>query len=87
MYSLSFCLFAFLGAYGVFKVTDDITKYCKASVFSEIGKETRVFARFSTVGEWERGGEGERERERGREGEGEGEGERERERERESFSE
>lgn len=37
------------GAFGTFKVTNDITKYTKASVFSEIGKETEVLARFSTV--------------------------------------
>ena len=38
------------GAYGTFTVTNDITKYTPAKVFSEIGKETRVFLRFSTVG-------------------------------------
>lgn len=38
------------GAYGTFKVTHDITKYTKAKLFSEIGKETRIFLRFSTVG-------------------------------------
>ncbi|MGL5123422.1 MAG: catalase [Fusobacteriaceae bacterium] len=37
------------GAFGKFTVTHDITKYTKASIFSEIGKETEVFARFSTV--------------------------------------
>jgi len=37
------------GAYGVFKVTHDITKYTKAKIFSEIGKETDIFVRFSTV--------------------------------------
>ncbi len=37
------------GAFGTFKVTHDITKYTKASIFSEIGKETEMFARFSTV--------------------------------------
>ncbi len=37
------------GAYGTFRVTHDITKHTKASVFSEIGKETEVFLRFSTV--------------------------------------
>src|SRR5690625_7977805 len=37
------------GAYGVFKVTHDITKYTRAKVFSEIGKETDIFMRFSTV--------------------------------------
>lgn len=37
------------GAFGTFKVTHDITKYTKAAIFSEIGKETEMFARFSTV--------------------------------------
>ncbi|MHA1410369.1 MAG: catalase [Candidatus Odinarchaeia archaeon] len=37
------------GAYGTFTVTDDITKYTKARLFSEIGKKTPVFVRFSTV--------------------------------------
>lgn len=37
------------GAFGKFTVTDDITKYTKAKVFSEIGKESEVFVRFSTV--------------------------------------
>lgn len=37
------------GAFGTFTVTHDITRYSKAKVFSEIGKETEVFARFSTV--------------------------------------
>jgi len=38
------------GAYGKFTVTNDITKYTKAKIFSEIGKETKIFLRFSTVG-------------------------------------
>ncbi|MBL0912327.1 MAG: catalase [Bacteroidia bacterium] len=38
------------GAFGTFTVTNDITKYTKAKVFSKIGKETKVFVRFSTVG-------------------------------------
>ncbi|HTN45888.1 MAG TPA: catalase [Flavipsychrobacter sp.] len=38
------------GAFGTFTVTNDITRYTKAAVFSEIGKQTRVFVRFSTVG-------------------------------------
>jgi len=38
------------GAYGTFTVTHDITKYTKAKVFSEIGKQTKTFLRFSTVG-------------------------------------
>nr|MDJ0577997.1 catalase [Xenococcaceae cyanobacterium MO_234.B1] len=37
------------GAYGTFTVHNDITKYTKAKIFAEIGKETEVFARFSTV--------------------------------------
>nr|UJQ69852.1 catalase [Diamesa zernyi] len=38
------------GAHGYFEVTDDITKYCKAVLFEEIGKKTPIFVRFSTVG-------------------------------------
>lgn len=37
------------GAFGKFTVTDDISKYTKAKIYSEIGKETEVFVRFSTV--------------------------------------
>lgn len=37
------------GAYGTFTVTHDITKYTKAAIFSEVGKKTDMFARFSTV--------------------------------------
>lgn len=37
------------GAYGKFTVTHDITKYTKASIFSEVGKTTDLFMRFSTV--------------------------------------
>ncbi len=37
------------GAYGAFTVTHDITQYTKAKVFSEVGKKTDVFVRFSTV--------------------------------------
>ncbi|MFA1822559.1 catalase [Virgibacillus oceani] len=37
------------GAYGTFTVTHDITKFTKASIFSEIGKQTDMFIRFSTV--------------------------------------
>ena len=37
------------GAYGTFTVTKDITKYTKANVFSEVGKQTEIFLRFSTV--------------------------------------
>ncbi|XP_067013712.2 catalase [Anabrus simplex] len=38
------------GAFGYFEVTHDISKYCKASVFSKVGKKTPVAVRFSTVG-------------------------------------
>lgn len=31
-------------------MTHDITQYCKADLFSSIGKQTPVAARFSTVG-------------------------------------
>jgi catalase len=37
------------GAWGTFTVTQDITKYSKAALFSEVGKQTEMFARFSTV--------------------------------------
>lgn len=37
------------GAFGTFTVTKDITKYTKAKIFSEVGKKTEMFARFSTV--------------------------------------
>ena len=37
------------GAYGTFTVTNDITKYTKAKIFSEVGKKTDMFIRFSTV--------------------------------------
>lgn len=37
------------GAFGTFTVTHDITKYTKAKIFSEVGKKTDVFVRFSTV--------------------------------------
>lgn len=42
--------FLFLGAFGYFEVTHDITKYCKAKVFEHIGKRTPIAIRFSTVG-------------------------------------
>ncbi len=38
------------GAFGKFTVTNDISKYTKAKLFSKVGNECRVFARFSTVG-------------------------------------
>ncbi len=37
------------GAYGTFTVTHDITRYTRARIFSEIGKKTELFTRFSTV--------------------------------------
>ena len=37
------------GAYGTFTVTDDITHLTKAKLFSEVGKKTELFARFSNV--------------------------------------
>ena len=36
------------GAFGTFTVTNDITKYTNAKIFSEVGKQTEMFARFST---------------------------------------
>jgi catalase len=38
------------GAYGVFRVTQDVTKWTTAAFLSAVGKETEVFLRFSTVG-------------------------------------
>ncbi|OPH60688.1 catalase [Paenibacillus ferrarius] len=37
------------GAHGYFEVTQDLTKYTKASLFAEVGKRTPLFVRFSTV--------------------------------------
>ncbi|MDN5279683.1 MAG: catalase [Clostridiales bacterium] len=37
------------GAFGTFTVTHDITKYTKAKIFSQVGKKTDLFVRFSTV--------------------------------------
>jgi len=37
------------GAYGTFTVTHDITRYTRAALFSEVGKQTDIFMRFSTV--------------------------------------
>jgi catalase len=37
------------GAHGTFTVTHDITKFTKAKIFSQIGKNTEMLARFSTV--------------------------------------
>lgn len=38
------------GAYGVLKVTNNISTYTHAKLFSQVGKETPLFIRFSTVG-------------------------------------
>lgn len=37
------------GAFGTFTVTQDITRYTKAAIFSKVGKKTDVLLRFSTV--------------------------------------
>lgn len=37
------------GAYGTLRITNDITRYTKASIFSNVGKETELLLRFSTV--------------------------------------
>ena len=37
------------GAFGHFTVTKDVTQYTCAKLFSEVGKQTEVFVRFSTV--------------------------------------
>lgn len=37
------------GAFGTFKVTNDMSKYTKAKLFNGVGKETDMFIRFSTV--------------------------------------
>jgi len=37
------------GAFGTFTVTNDITKYTKAAIFSKVGKKTEALLRFSTV--------------------------------------
>ncbi|MBB5018634.1 catalase [Chitinivorax tropicus] len=37
------------GAYGTFTVTHDITRFTCARIFSEVGKKTELFARFTTV--------------------------------------
>ena len=38
------------GAFGTLTVTADITRYTKAKLFSQVGKKTPLFLRFSTVG-------------------------------------
>jgi catalase len=37
------------GAHGTLTITHDITQYTKAKLFSEVGKQTPMFGRFSTV--------------------------------------
>jgi catalase len=37
------------GAFGTLKITHDITRFTKAKVFADVGKETALFMRFSTV--------------------------------------
>ena len=37
------------GAHGYFEVTNDVSKYTKATLFSKVGKRTPLFVRFSTV--------------------------------------
>jgi catalase len=36
-------------AHGTLTITDDITKYSKAAVFSKVGKQVPAYLRFSTV--------------------------------------
>ncbi len=37
------------GAYGQLKITNDLSKYSRAAIFSDVGKETPLLIRFSTV--------------------------------------
>ena len=37
------------GAFGTLRITNDITRYTRAGLFSEVGKETPLLVRFSTV--------------------------------------
>lgn len=37
------------GAFGTLTITQDITRYSKAAVFAQVGKQTPAFLRFSTV--------------------------------------
>ncbi|HEY0213255.1 MAG TPA: catalase [Paenirhodobacter sp.] len=37
------------GAFGTFTVTADVTRYTRASIFAQVGKQTEMLARFSTV--------------------------------------
>ena len=38
------------GAFGTLTVTNDITKYTKAAIFSKVGNTYRILIRFSPVG-------------------------------------
>lgn len=38
------------GAFGTFTVTHDISQYTRAKIFNQVGKQTKVLLRFSTVG-------------------------------------
>lgn len=38
------------GAFGTFTVSHDISQYTRAKIFNQIGKQTKLFLRFSTVG-------------------------------------
>lgn len=38
------------GAYGYFEVTEDISDICSAKFLNKVGKKTKIFTRFSTVG-------------------------------------
>jgi catalase len=38
-----------MGAFGYFEVTKDVSRYTKAKFLESVGKQTPVFARFSTV--------------------------------------
>lgn len=48
------------GAFGTFTVTHDITRYTRAKLFSQIGKKTDMFVRFSEVAAERGGGDAER---------------------------
>lgn len=37
------------GAFGTFTVTQDISRYTRAKIFEQVGKQTQLLARFSTV--------------------------------------
>ena len=37
------------GAFGTFRVTNDISQYTRAAIFNKVGNECEMFARFSTV--------------------------------------